>query len=97
MTAVRPNEEFITPTFLINYLLSDYMKIQTYRQNDIGTILDSLNVKGIKQILFLIPNIEVVTQYEKIARPIRELIEMNNDIKDFNLTLIDDEVEMIED
>jgi hypothetical protein len=97
MTAVRPNEEFITPTFLINYLLSDYMKIQTYRQTDIGTILDSLNVKGIKQILFLIPNIEVVTQYEKIARPIRELIEMNNDIKDFNLTLTEDEVEMIED
>ena len=73
------------------------MKIQTYRQTDIGTILDSLNVKGIKQILFLIPNIEVVTQYEKIARPIRELIEMNNDIKDFNLTLTEDEVEMIED
>lgn len=78
ITAVRPNKGKITPAYLINYLLSAYMQIETYRETDIGTILDSLNVKGIKKINILIPPPEVLKTYESFARPIRKLIEINS-------------------
>ncbi|MEZ5001426.1 MAG: N-6 DNA methylase [Chitinophagales bacterium] len=87
MTAVRPRPELLTPTYLINYLLSPYMKIQTYRLTDIGTILDSLNVKGIRQIQILTPPIEVQNKYEEMARPIREIIELNNEERTFDITM----------
>ena len=78
ITAVRPNKGKITPAYLINYLLSAYMQIETYRETDIGTILDSLNVKGIKKINILIPPPDVLKMYESFARPIRKLIEINS-------------------
>ena len=76
MTAIRPDQSLITPTFLINYLLSPYMFIETYRKTDIGTILDSLNVKGIKKLNIIIPPIELQKLYETFARPLRRLIEI---------------------
>jgi hypothetical protein len=79
MTAVRVNEDYLTPTYIINYLLSHYMKFETYRKTDIGTILDSLNVKGIKKLLVLIPPIELLETYELFARPLRRLIEISFD------------------
>lgn len=85
MTAVRPLEKVITPSYLINYLLSLYMTIQTYRLTDIGTILDSLNVKGIRQLQILIPPFEVLLKYEEMSRPIREIIELNNEERKFEL------------
>lgn len=48
ITSIRPDINKVTPTYLINYLLSRYMFKEIYRKTDIGTILDSLNVKGIK-------------------------------------------------
>ena len=81
MTAVRANHSFLTPTYLLNYLLSHYMEIETYRKTDIGTILDSLNVKGIKKILIIVPPIELLRIYESFARPIRQLIELSLDNK----------------
>ena len=86
MTAVRPLENKITPSYLINYLLSPYKTIQTYRLTDIGTILDSLNVKGIKQLQILVPPIEVLQKYEQMSRPIREIIELNNEERKFEVT-----------
>jgi len=76
MTAVRVNEEYLTPTYLINYLLSHYMQFETYRKTDIGTILDSLNVKGVKKILVLVPPIGLLKKYESFSRPLRRLIEI---------------------
>ena len=87
MTAVRPLPTLLTPTYLINFLLSPYMKIQTYRLTDIGTILDSLNVKGIRQIQILKPPIEVQNKYEQMARPIREIIELNNEERNFDINI----------
>ena len=90
MTAIRVNNKKITSSYLIDYFLSEYMFIQTYRQTDIGTILDSLNVKGIKQIEILVPDYNILNLYETVSRPIRELIEMNNEIREFN----NDELEL---
>jgi len=78
ITAVRPKKGKVTPAYLINYLLSAYMQIETYRETDIGTILDSLNVKGIKKVNILIPASDVIEMYESYARPIRKLIEINS-------------------
>jgi type I restriction enzyme M protein len=77
MTAVRVKNESLTPTYLINYLLSHYMQFETYRKTDIGTILDSLNVKGIKKVLVLVPPIDLLIKYESFARPLRRLIEIS--------------------
>ena len=77
MTAVRPNPEYLTPTYLINFLMSHYMEIETYRKTDLGTILDSLNVKGVKKILILTPPVELQLIYESFAHPIRRLIELS--------------------
>ena len=77
MTAVRSINGKMTPTYLLNYFLSDYMRVQTYRQIDIGTIMDSLNVKGIKPLKILLPKHEILTCYEEIARPLRLLVELS--------------------
>jgi len=78
ITAIRPNLTKISPAYLINYLLSAYMQIETYRETDIGTILDSLNVKGIKRVKILIPPRPIIDAFESFARPIRKIIEINN-------------------
>jgi hypothetical protein len=78
MTAVRPNKGKVTPAYLINSLLSAYMQIETYRETDIGTILDSLNVKGIKKVKILVPPKPILEKFESFARPIRKLIEISS-------------------
>ncbi len=81
MTAVRPILPKVTPTYLLDYLLSDYMQTQTYRQTDIGTIMDSLNVKGIKPLKILLPPTPLVEAFEEIARPLRKLVELSNSLE----------------
>jgi type I restriction enzyme S subunit len=93
MTAVRITSTRITPTYLIDYLLSDYMSVQSYRQTDVGTILDSLNVKGIKLLKVLVPPKELVLAYEELMRPIRQLIEINNDVSLFEVDGSDEDIE----
>lgn len=78
ITAIRPNLKKILPAYLINYLLSAYMQIETYRETDIGTILDSLNVKGIKRVKILVPPMEIIESFESFAKPIRKLVEINS-------------------
>ena len=81
MTAVRSHNNTITPTYLINYLLSKYMHTETYRKTDIGTILDSLNVKGIKKLNIIVPPLPLLEIYESFAYPIRRLIEIGAETK----------------
>lgn len=76
ITAVRPKEGELLPSYLINFLLSYHMKVQTYRQTDIGTILDSLNVKGIKEIDILTPPMEIQEAFDEFAYPLRRLVEL---------------------
>jgi len=76
MTAIRPLPGKLTQTFLIEYLLSSHMESETAKKKDLGTIMDSLNVKGIIRLHVPCPPPEAMDQFEKIARPIRRRIEL---------------------
>jgi len=76
MTAIRPKIGTLQPTYLIEYLLSPHMEREKGRKKDAGTIMDSLNVKGIIKLRIPIPPFELMTRYEEFARPIRRRIEI---------------------
>ena len=75
MTAIRPIR--IPPTYLINYLTSKYGINEIQNNVDTGTILDSLNVKGIIKMRVLLPPKTILDQYETLARPFRKHIEID--------------------
>ncbi|HUW49071.1 MAG TPA: hypothetical protein VMW36_10055 [Patescibacteria group bacterium] len=79
MTAIRPFG--IPPTYLINYLTSKYGINEIQNNVDTGTILDSLNVKGIIKMKVLLPPKTVLDRYETPARPLRKHIETGNNQK----------------
>jgi len=81
MTAVRTKIDYLLPAYLLDYLMSQYMRSETYRKTDIGTILDSLNVKGIKKLLIVVPPIEIQKNYESFASPIRRMVELGGETK----------------
>jgi type I restriction enzyme S subunit len=76
MTAIRARPEKLTPTFLIEYLLSSHMESEVAKKKDLGTIMDSLNVKGIVRLNVPCPSFATMERYEEIARPIRQRIEL---------------------
>jgi type I restriction enzyme S subunit len=76
MTAIIPTK--IHPTYLFNYLASNLGQEQIHRNIDTGTILDSLNVKGIIKIKVILPPQQLLHSYELLARPFRKRIEINN-------------------
>jgi type I restriction enzyme S subunit len=76
MTAIRCKEAFITPTFLIEYLLSPIGRREVELKTDSGTIMNSLNVKGIVKLRVITPPKNLVKNFEKIARPMRYRAEL---------------------
>jgi type I restriction enzyme S subunit len=76
MTAVRVRPGKLTPTFLIEYLLSAHMESEVAKKKDLGTIMDSLNVKGIIRLHVPCPPLAAMEQFEASARPIRRRIEL---------------------
>ena len=74
MTAVRPRT--IPPSYLIQYLLSDHMEREVHRKKDAGSIMDSLNVKGIVRLAVPVPSDELATKFEQVCRPIRRTMEL---------------------
>jgi type I restriction enzyme S subunit len=76
ITAIKPMS--VTPTYLFRYLLSSYGLREIDRQTDHGTVLNSLNVKGIKKIRILLPSINLMNEFEEIARHLRAKVEINN-------------------
>jgi len=87
ITAIRPVGA--TPAYLFRYLFSSYGIGEIGRQTDQGTVLDSLNVKGIKKIRILIPRREVMDRFEEIARPVREKVERNKSENDSLMAIRD--------
>ena len=77
MTAIRCKNDFNFPTFLIQLLLSEYLKAEINSKLDAGTILNSLNVRNIPKLRFIRPPEVHVQQFEKVLRPIRERMEEN--------------------
>jgi type I restriction enzyme S subunit len=74
MTAIRP--KLITPTFLIESLLSPQMMDEFHNKKDSGVIMDALNVRGIIKLELPLPPMSLLQEFEKIARPIRRRIEI---------------------
>lgn len=75
LVALRPKK--ITPTYLLEYLLSKKGRNEIEMLALSGTILRSIHVKYIKKIKIIIPDKCLIKNYEKIARPFREKIENN--------------------
>ena len=76
MTAVRVRKNTITPTYLIEYLRSPHMDRERKIKKDSGTIMDSLNVKGIIKLNVPIPPSEMIKGFDNYVRPIRHKSEI---------------------
>jgi len=76
MTAIRPCDGQLTPTFLVEYLMSSHMASEVAKKKDLGTIMDSLNVKGIVRLYIPCPPIDFMLKFERIARPMRKRVEV---------------------
>ena len=76
MTAVRPRAGRLTHTYLIQYLLSSHMTSEVVRKTDLGTIMDSLNVKGIIRLRVPCPPLADMLRFESTARPMRKRVEV---------------------
>lgn len=72
MTGIRPKQ--IPDTYLIQYLLSPHMEMEVGKKKDSGTIMESLNVKGIYKLDLILPSHDVLTHFDFLIRPIREKI-----------------------
>ena len=77
MTSIRCKTSFPYPTFLIEWLLSDAMKIEISLKVDTGTILDALNVRNIPNLRFVLPSQSLLERFEEVARPLRSRMEKN--------------------
>jgi len=93
MTAIRVKDFFPFNIFMILLLTSDFMKNEIALRTDVGTILDSLNVRNIPLLRFVIPPNDVIFRFEQIVTPIWELIDQNmmensglSQIRDFLLS-----------
>ncbi|MFC1768722.1 hypothetical protein ACFLZX_03065 [Nanoarchaeota archaeon] len=89
MTALRSKEGQMTPGYLIQFLLSEYMRKEVATKKDAGAIMDSMNVKGIRIVSILIPPKTILNKFEKIVWNIRKEIE-NLIKKNHNLCLTRD-------
>ena len=77
MTCVRCKAEFPYPTYLLESMLSDTMRLEIINKTDSGTILDSLNVRSIPKLRIILPERSTIEAFERIARPIRYNMELN--------------------
>lgn len=76
MTAIRCKKGIITPTYLIEYLCSPYFEREKTLKQDSGTVMGSLNVKGIVKLNVPLAPFEFIKEFEANVRPVRYRIEM---------------------
>jgi type I restriction enzyme S subunit len=77
MTAIRLRLEAPYPSFLIQLLLSRWMREEIKRRTDVGTILDALNVRSIPKLQFFLADGRVLLAAELMLRPLRASMESN--------------------
>lgn len=65
------------PTFLIELLVSNFMKREIEQKTDAGTILSALNVKSIPTLRFVCAPEDTLSRFEEIGRPLRASMEEN--------------------
>jgi len=78
ITAIRCKFDFNYPTFLIELLLSNFMRKEIAAKTDDGTILSALNVRNIPKLRMVIPQKVILNKFEFINRPIRRKMERNH-------------------
>jgi type I restriction enzyme S subunit len=76
MTGIRPGCG-MPPTFLIELLVSNFMKREIEQKTDAGTILSALNVKSIPTLRFVCAPEDTLSRFEEIGRPLRASMEEN--------------------
>lgn len=76
MTGIRAKTPLMSPTYLIQYLLSSHMESETLKKKDAGTIMDSLNVKGIIRLAVPIAPTVIMEQFDQLVLPIRKMLEV---------------------
>lgn len=77
MTAIRLRAGSTYPSFLIELLLSPWMRAEIERRTDVGTILNALNVRSIPSLQFVLPTHSVLSVAEQTLRPLRASMEYN--------------------
>ena len=77
MTAIRCRSGTYYPTYLIECLLSSYMRKEIERKTDTGTILNALNVRNIPLLRISLPPHHLLQVFEECVRPIRSMMEDN--------------------
>lgn len=75
MTGIRCKHAFPYPTFVIQSLLSDSMRVEIEKKMDTGTILNALNVKNIPKLRLVLPDEELLDEFELVCRPLRQRME----------------------
>jgi len=77
MTAIKVKDNFPYDIFLILLLTSNWMKNEIVLKTDAGTILDSLNVRSIPKLRFVLPLDKILEAFEKLVKPIWVKMEEN--------------------
>jgi len=77
MTAIRLRAGCSYPSFLIELLLSPWMRAEIERRTDVGTILNALNVRSIPTLQFVLSTHAVLSVAEQTLRPLRASMESN--------------------
>ena len=73
ITVARPTK--ISPIYLLRYLVSSYGRREIEKNTDAGTIFNSLNVKGIREIVVLVPPETLLLKFEGLAVALRTRVE----------------------
>lgn len=76
MTGVRAKQGAISPTYLLRYLLSSHMESEIVKKKDPGTIMDSLNVKGIVRLSVPVADANTMQAFDRVAAPMRRQVEV---------------------
>lgn len=79
MTGIRPRK--IPNSYLIEYLLSPHMILEVNNKKDSGTIMESLNVKGIYVLNLFLPPKNVLDDFDSLVAPIRDKINFLMSVK----------------
>jgi len=77
MTGIRARRGLVSPTYLLEALLSPRVRDEIRLNTDTGTILDSLNVRNIGKLRFPVPRPDLSPSLEARLRPLRTLMEAN--------------------
>lgn len=75
ITAIRPTS--ISPTYLFQSFKGIDIIRQIKNNTDSGAFFQSFNVKGIKQLKFLIPSTKIENEFEKTSYSLRRKRELN--------------------